>query len=46
MSRNFSRDPAVSDILQLYRPRERQEQLKGFAEAVEICQIIPQAGHE
>ena len=46
MSRKFSRDPVVSDILQGYETREWEERLKGFPYLVEICQIIPRAGHE
>jgi class 3 adenylate cyclase len=46
MSRKFSRDPVVSDILRGYETRELEDRLKGFPRPVEICQIIPQAGHE
>ena len=43
MSKAFSSDPAVSDILAAYDLRERVLQLKGFNNPVQICIIRPQA---
>jgi len=46
MSKAFTADPAVSGILANYDKRERELQLKGFADPVPICLIRPQADHE
>jgi len=46
MSLNFTRDPAVGDILRQYRICNAQTRLKGFREPVSICRINPQTGHD
>lgn len=46
MSLNFTRDPAVGDILRHYRTSTRECRLKGFPEPVTVCQINPRARHE
>jgi len=46
MSKAFTSDPAVDGILSDFEIRERRLTLKGFAEAVTICQIKLQQEHE
>ena len=43
MSKAFTEDPAVNDILSDYEPRKRQLDLKGFNNPVEICLIRPRS---
>jgi class 3 adenylate cyclase len=46
MSREFTGDPAVGDILRQHELREREARLKGIAEPVTIFQIVPLPRHE
>ncbi len=46
MSLNFTRDPAVGDILRRYPISNAQTRLKGFREPISICRINPQTGHD
>ena len=46
MSKAFTEDPAVNDILSDYELRQQQLTLKGFNDPVEICLISPQSDHD
>ena len=46
MSKAFTADPAVSDILSAYELRQQELRLKGFIEPVAICKIRPQSDNE
>jgi len=46
MSKAFSDDPAVSDILSSYEPRAQKLGIKGFPEPITTCLIHPQSDHE
>jgi class 3 adenylate cyclase len=46
MSKAFTEDPAVNDILSDYEPRKQQLDLKGFENPVEICLIRPRSEND
>lgn len=46
MSKAFSSDPAVSDILSAYELQSRELKLKGFTDPVATCLIHPQSNNE
>lgn len=46
MSKAFTDDPAVSDILSPYEQRAQKLELKGFPEPITTCLIHPQSDHE
>ncbi len=46
MSKAFTGDPAVSDILSAYELHEQDLKLKGFTDPVATCLIHPQSDNE